>query len=64
MSMAKKRLDLRLMEAYPQYSRTQLHSFIIQGKVTVGGGVCAKPGPLVAHDAEKKITAQTATICL
>lgn len=56
--MAKKRLDISLMALYPQYSRTQINSFIIQGKVTVGGTVCAKPGTLIAHDAEIMIIAE------
>lgn len=50
--MAKKRLDALLVEKFPQYSRTQLNSFIIQGKVTVDGKVQTKPGVLTAETAD------------
>lgn len=43
----KTRLDARLLELYPQYSRTQIQSFILQGKVTVNGKPAAKAGSAV-----------------
>ncbi len=40
----KKRLDQRVQELYPQYSRNQIQSFIMQNKVFVNGTVISKPG--------------------
>lgn len=40
----KKRLDVLLQERYPAYSRQQLQSWIMQGKVAVEGKVVSKPG--------------------
>jgi 23S rRNA (cytidine1920-2'-O)/16S rRNA (cytidine1409-2'-O)-methyltransferase len=50
--MVKKRLDVILHERYPQYSRQQLQSWIMQGKTAVSGKVITKAGHQVAHDAE------------
>lgn len=43
----KKRLDLILSELCPQYSRTQIQSFIMQGHVYIDGTKSNKPGVLV-----------------
>lgn len=45
--MKKKRLDLCVQEQYPHLSRTQIQSFIMQGKVKVDGQVHTKAGELV-----------------
>ncbi len=47
----KKRLDILLSERYPQYSRTQLSSWIMQGKVFVSGIPVTKPGVLISNTA-------------
>jgi len=44
----KKRLDLLLCERFSQYSRRQIQSWIMQGKVTVEGRVVTKAGTPVA----------------
>ena len=49
--MAKKRLDVALGEKLPQYSRRQIQSWIMQGKVMVDGKIVTKSGTLVADDA-------------
>ena len=54
----KKRLDAFLGELYPQYSRTQLQSFIMQGKVFIDGVKVTKPGVVVPQDAEVVCTAE------
>ena len=56
--MAKKRLDARLVEQYPEYSRTQLQSWILQGKVLVNGVPEKKAGTTIADDAEVILTAE------
>lgn len=43
-SKKKKRLDLLLQERMPQYSRRQIQSWIMQGKVTVDDKVFTKAG--------------------
>lgn len=43
----KKRLDARLQELFPQYSRTQLQSWIMQSKVFVNDILVDKPGTQV-----------------
>ena len=40
----KKRLDQLLQEKYPQLSRTQIQSYIMQGKVMVDDKIITKPG--------------------
>jgi|SRR5579862_6417982 len=50
MAQEKKRLDQRVQELVPQYSRQQIQSWIMQGKVTVDGLVATKPGMQVTAD--------------
>lgn len=57
----KKRLDELVHEQVPQYSKRQVQSWIIQGKVTVDGKVITKPGtqlvpglPISLHIEEPK----------
>jgi len=47
----KKRLDLLVHEKFPQYSRRQIQSWIMQGKVQVDDRVITKAGTPVALDA-------------
>jgi len=47
----KKRLDLKVHELYPEYSRRQIQSWIMQGRVTVNEQVVTKGGMQVADDA-------------
>lgn len=54
----KKRLDSLLSEMYPEYSRTQLQSWIIQGKVFVEGKKETKPGTSVLESAKILLTAE------
>lgn len=49
--MAKKRLDHLVHEQFPQYSRRQIQSWIMQGKVTVDDRVVTKSGTQVLPDA-------------
>jgi len=46
----KKRLDLIVHELYPQYSRRQIQSWIMQGKVKVDDVVTTKSGTQVRSD--------------
>ncbi|MCL4380117.1 TlyA family RNA methyltransferase [Candidatus Dependentiae bacterium] len=46
----KKRLDLRLLELFPERSRTQVTSLIMQGLVTVDGQVITKAGTLIDEE--------------
>ncbi len=55
----KKRLDVALLEHYPNLSRNQIQGFIMQGKVLVDGKPVTKPGTPVADDAEINLTAVT-----
>lgn len=48
----KKRLDQYIQEKFPQYSRNQVQSYIMQGKVLINGVVNTKPGTQVADDDE------------
>jgi len=48
----KKRLDLLVLSQQPKFSRNQIASLIMQGKVTVNGKTVTKAGTLVAEDAE------------
>ncbi len=52
MSSKKQRLDLILVERYPSYSRSYIHSIIMQGKVLISGQPQTKPGTAVALDAD------------
>ena len=54
----KKRLDIRLAGLYPQYTRNQLQSFIMQGDVMVDKEKVTKPGVLVGEDAVVQLIAQ------
>lgn len=56
--MAKTRLDARLMSEYQKYSRSQLQSFILQGKVLVNGQVETKAGVQVDETDEVVLTAE------
>lgn len=51
MAQKKKRLDLVISEQYPSYSRRQIQSWIMQGKVRVDDQVVTKAGTPVAEDA-------------
>ena len=55
----KKRLDLLVQEKFPHLSRTQIQSFIMQGKVLVGGRPHTKPGEAVLVDAIVHVTEET-----
>lgn len=55
--MSKKRLDVRLAELFPQYSRTQLCSWVLQGKVLVDGRQEKKTGTMVPCDASFELLA-------
>lgn len=46
----KKRLDQLLHEREPHYSRAQIQSWIMQGKVSVDGKIITKPGTIIAVD--------------
>lgn len=48
----KLRLDLVLQNLFPQYSRQQLQTWIMQGKVQVEGQIVTKAGTLVQPTAE------------
>lgn len=50
--MSKIRLDQLVLKQLGQYSRQQIQSWIMQGKVTVDGMVQTKPGTVVNADAE------------
>jgi len=56
--MAKKRLDLLVAQQFPQYSRRQIQSWIMQGKVTVDDKVVTKAGTQIAPDARITVDAQ------
>lgn len=53
--MAKKRLDILLQETYPQYSRRQIQSWIMQGKVTIDDQKITKPGTQIKEDAKVEL---------
>jgi len=57
MAVEKKRLDLLVCERYPQYSRQQIQSWIMQGCVTVDQVVTTKAGMAVCFDQEIVLTA-------
>jgi 23S rRNA (cytidine1920-2'-O)/16S rRNA (cytidine1409-2'-O)-methyltransferase len=56
--MHKKRLDLVVHELYPNHSRQQIQSWIMQGKVIVDGSVITKPGTPVFETAVMIVNAQ------
>ena len=47
MSKIKKRLDQLVQEQQPQYSKTQIQSWIMQGKVKVDGQIITKSGTML-----------------
>lgn len=49
---SKSRLDQLVLEMLPIYSKTQIQSYIMQGKVKVNGRVVTKPGQAIAVDAK------------
>ena len=53
--MAKKRLDILLQETHPQYSRRQIQSWIMQGKVTIDDQKVTKPGTQIKEDAKVEL---------
>lgn len=55
---AKKRLDQMLHERYSEYSRRQIQSWIMQGKVNVNGTIITKPGVLVREDAKVELSVE------
>lgn len=56
-SSPKQRLDALLVARYPEYSRAQLASWIMQGYVLVNGHPITKAGTPVREDAEITLTA-------
>ena len=48
----KQRLDQKVQALYPELSRTQIQSYIMQGKVTIDGTVCTKSGTQVSDEHE------------
>ena len=52
----KQRFDVRVKELYPSLSKTEIQSFIMQGKVTVEGQVNLKPGTQVNQDSQVVLT--------
>jgi 23S rRNA (cytidine1920-2'-O)/16S rRNA (cytidine1409-2'-O)-methyltransferase len=56
--MAKQRLDQVVSGLYSHYSRAQIQSWIMQGKVLVNGTVITKSGAPVAPDAEIIVTVE------
>ncbi len=47
----KERLDILVLEKFPQYSRQQVQSWIMQGNVKVDDKVVTKPGTVTSRDA-------------
>ncbi len=58
MAKEKKRLDQYVQELLPQYSRQQIQSWIMQGKVFVDGQPATKPGMQVTADMDIQVTGQ------
>lgn len=46
----KKRLDILVHDKFSQYSRRQIKSWIMQGKIKVDGAIITKPGTQVAEN--------------
>lgn len=53
----KKRLDQLVQELYPNYSRNQIQSFIMQGKVLVDDVIINKPGTAILAESTIKVIA-------
>lgn len=49
--MQKKRLDQIFHERHPEFSKTQIQSWIMQGKVKVNDQIVTKPGTMINPDA-------------
>lgn len=58
MTVLKKRLDAVVLERHPMYSRRQIQSWIMQGKILVDGKVVTKPGVLIHDDAPLTMNVQ------
>lgn len=56
--MSKIRLDQLVQQSYPQYSRQQIQSWIMQRKVKVDGFIVDKPGSQVKPDASLELTVE------
>jgi len=54
----KKRLDVLLHERNPQYSRRQIQSWIMQGKVAVDDKIVTKAGTQINEDADIVLTVE------
>jgi 23S rRNA (cytidine1920-2'-O)/16S rRNA (cytidine1409-2'-O)-methyltransferase len=52
----KKRVDQRVQELYPQFTKTVIQSFIAQGKVTVNGKIVTKAGAQVKDEDTVELT--------
>lgn len=51
----KKRLDMVIQEMHPEFSRNQIQSFIMQGKIKVDDQVITKPGTPVKEDSKVEV---------
>lgn len=56
--MSKQRLDQLVQQQYPQYSRQQIQSWIMQRKVSVDGIIQDKPGVQVKSEAHIELSVQ------
>lgn len=56
--MPKKRIDILIHDLHPAYSRQQIQSWIMQGKVLVDGRVITKPGMAVSAAAKLELVIQ------
>lgn len=56
--MPKKRLDILVHDVHPVYSRQQIQSWIMQGKVLVDGRPITKPGMAVNADAKIELSVE------
>ncbi len=52
MAIEKKRLDQLLAEQHPEWSKTQIQSWILQQKVRVNNEIVSKAGSLIAVDSQ------------
>lgn len=57
-AQVKKRVDLVILERYPNLSRNYVQSLIMQGKVTVNDSIITKAGTLVSPDASITLATQ------
>jgi 23S rRNA (cytidine1920-2'-O)/16S rRNA (cytidine1409-2'-O)-methyltransferase len=56
--MSKMRLDQLIQQKYPQYSRQQIQSWIMQRKVQVDGIILDKPGSQIKPDADVQLSVE------